>query len=238
MGKKGILGDIEITPKEMQDALHANADGGDPNYIGLNDDTLNLGEAKSFVDEGDANRVFTIRFHNGTDTTQKIQFNKILEDAANHALLKEGHVVTTGASGSEKYLDAEGDPRSLDVLLELIKHTPIRVRSIIFNVSDASQLGEPLKYRKETPFMTGSTEQIIPSNFQNQNTNNTKTVEVSLKKWILGYDSTILYAIRSGVSVDMTISFGASFDPANALRKKYDAAVIAAAKYFARTQQA
>ena len=51
MGKKGILGDIEITPKEMQDALHANADGGDPNYIGLNDDTLNLGEAKSFVDD-------------------------------------------------------------------------------------------------------------------------------------------------------------------------------------------
>lgn len=235
MGKKGILGDIEISPKEMQEALHANADGGDPNYIGLNDDTLNLGEAKSFVDEGDANRVFTVRITNGTAVTQKIQFNKILEDAANHTLLAEGDIVTVDSSHK---LTCEGDPRSFDVLKELIKNTPIRVRSIIFKVSDNSQLSEPLKYRKETPFMTGSTEQLIPSTFQNQNTNNTKTVEVSMKKWILGYDSTILYAIRSGVSVDMTINFGASFDPANALRKKYDAAVIAAAKYFARTQQA
>lgn len=235
MGKKGILGDIEISPKEMQEALHANADGGDPNYIGLNDDTLNLGEAKSFVDEGDANRVFTVRITNGTAVTQKIQFNKILEDAANHTLLAEGDIVTVDSSHK---LTCEGDPRSFDVLKELIKNTPIRVRSIIFKVSDDSQLSEPLKYRKETPFMTGSTEQLIPSTFQNQNTNNTKTVEVSMKKWILGYDSTILYAIRSGVSVDMTINFGASFDPANALRKKYDAAVIAAAKYFARTQQA
>ena len=235
MGKKGILGDIEISPKEMQEALHANADGGDPNYIGLNDDTLNLGEAKSFVDEGDANRVFTVRITNGTAVTQKIQFNKILEDADNHTLLAEGDIVTVDSSHK---LTCEGDPRSFDVLKELIKNTPIRVRSIIFKVSDDSQLSEPLKYRKETPFMTGSTEQLIPSTFQNQNTNNTKTVEVSMKKWILGYDSTILYAIRSGVSVDITINFGASFDPANALRKKYDAAVIAAAKYFARTQQA
>ena len=238
MAKKGILGDIEITPKEMQDALHANADGGDPNYIGLNDDTLNIGEAKSFVDEADANKVFTLRLTNNTASTQKVQFNEILENVEGHSLLKEGVVVTVGSGESAKTLDAEGDPRSLDVLLALIKHTPIRLRSIIFKVSDDTQLSEPLKYRKETPFMTGSTEQIIPSNFQNQNTNNTKTVEVQLKKWILGYDSTILYAIRSGVSVDMTLCFGASFDPANALRKKFDAAVIAAAKYFARTQPA
>lgn len=238
MGKKGILGDIEISPKEMQEALNANADGGDPNYIGLNDDTLNLGEAKSFVDEADANKVFTIRLNNNTPSTQRVQFNEILENAENHSLLRQGDVVTVGEGASATALTAEGDPRSLDVLLKLIKHTPMRIRSIIFKVSDDTQLSEPLKYRKETPFMTGSTEQLIPSNFQNQNTNNTKTVEVSFKKWILGYDSTILYAIRSGVSVDMTINFGASFDPANALRKKFDAAVIAAAKYFARTQQA
>ena len=236
MAKKGILGDIEITPKEMQDALHANADGGDPNYIGLNDDMLNLGEAKSFVDEGDANKVFTLRITNTTQSTQKIQFNEIIAAVEGHTLLKQGNVVTVGEGQSATHLVAEGDPRSLDVLLALIKHTPIRVRSIIFKVSDDSQLSEPLKYRKETPFMTGTTEQIIPSNFQNQNTNNTKTVEVSLKKWILGYDSTILYAIRQGVSVDMTINFGGSIDPANALRKKYDAAVSAAAKYFARQQ--
>ena len=81
--------------------------------------------------------------------------------------------------------------------------------------------------------MTGSTEQLIPSTFQNQNTNNTKTVEVSMKKWILGYDSTILYALRSGVSVSLTFCFGASIDAANALRKKFEAAKATAARYFA-----
>lgn len=236
MAKKGILGDIEISSKEMQEAMKANADGSDPNYIGLNDDMLNLGDANSFVDEAESGKVFTMHLKNNTPSTQKIQFNEIIAAVEGHSLLKEGNVASAGEGQSATHLVAEGDPRSIDVLKELLKHTPMRVRSIIFKVSDDSQLSEPLKYRKETPFMTGTTEQIIPSNFQNQNTNNTKTVEVSLNKWILGYDSTILYAIRSGVSVDMTIKFGASIDPANALRKKFDAAVIAAARYFARSQ--
>ncbi len=236
MAKKGILGDMEITPKEMQEALKANADGGDPNYIGLNDDMINFGEAESFVDEGDSNKVFTVRLTNNTNTTQKIQFNDTIANVENHHLLQEGDVVVVGTGADARALTAEGDPRSLDVLLKLIKNSPMRVRSIIFKVSDDSQLSEPIKYHQETPFKTGVTEQRIPSNFQNQNTNNTKTVEVSFKNWILGYDSTILYSIRSGVSVDLTICFGASIDAANALRKKYSAAVSTAAKYFARTQ--
>jgi len=229
------VGDLELSSKEMQNALKAAADGSIGSYVGINDDMLNLGEAESFLDESEAGKEFTIRFVNGTDSIQRIQFNRILGiTLADHHLLCQGHVVTTGTSGSEKYLDAEGDPRSLDILLALISEAPVRVRKIKFNVSDASQLDEPIKYTVETPFKTGMTEQKIPSTYQGQDTNNTKTVEVDFKNWILGFDSTISYAIRSGVSVSMTLFLGASVDLSNALRVKHQKAVKSAAQYVAR----
>lgn len=229
MSKKGILGDIEISSKEMQDALKANADGGS-SYIGLGDDMLDFGQAESFVDEADGGKEFTIRLTNNTTATQRIQFNEILESVADHHLLKEGDVVEVDG----RKLVANGDPRSIDTLLALVKQTPMRVRSMKLNVSDAAQLDEPIKYRRETPFMTGTTEQKIPSNYQDQNTNNVKTVEVSFKNWILGYDSTMLYSIRPGVTVNLTFCFGASVSTAAALRSKYNAAVSTAAQYYAR----
>lgn len=229
MSKKGILGDIEITSKEMQEALKANADGS-ASYIGLNDDMLDFGQAESFVDEADGAKEFTIRLINNADTTQRIQFNEILENVTNHHLLKEGDV----ADVEGKKLVANGDPRSLNTLIALIKQTPMRIRSMKINVNDAAQLDEPIKYHCETPFKTSSTEQKIPSTYQDQNTNNVKTVEVSFKNWILGYDSTLLYAIRPGVTVNLTICFGASVSTASALRKKYSAAVSSAAAFYAR----
>jgi hypothetical protein len=231
MKKNGMLGDIDITSKEMQAALKANADGG-ASYIGLNDEMLNIGDAESFIDEADAGKEFTLRLVNGTAATQKIQFNPVLgQTLTGHTLLAEGDVVTVDSSHK---LTAAGDPRSYDLLLALIKESPIRVRSIKFNVSDASQLDEPIKYLVDTPFKTGVTEQKIPSTFQDQNTNNTKTVEVAFKNWILGFDSTIQYSIRAGVSVSMTLCLGASVDLANALREKHAAAVKTAATYYAR----
>lgn len=227
---KGILGDIQISNKELQEALKANADGS-IQYIGLNDDMLNFGDAESFVDEGDAEREFTIKLVNGTASAQKIQFNDFIAGTlASHTLLAEGEVVTVDSSHK---LTCEGDPRSFDVLKALIKETPLRVREIRFNVSDAAQLDEPIKYHIETPFMTGTTKQLVPSNYQDQNTQNTKTTVVPFKNCILGYDSTLSYNIRSGVTVTMVLRFGASLDLANALRKKYAAAVATAARFYA-----
>lgn len=227
---KGILGDMQISNKELQEALKANADGS-IQYIGLNDDMLNFGDAESFVDEGDAEREFTIKLVNGTASAQKIQFNDFIAGTlASHTLLAEGDVVTVDSSHK---LTCEGDPRSFDVLKALIKETPLRVREIRFNVSDAAQLDEPIKYHVETPFMTGTTKQLVPSNYQDQNTQNTKTTVVPFKNCILGYDSTLSYNIRSGVTVTMVLRFGASLDLANALRKKYAAAVATAARFYA-----
>lgn len=225
------FGDVELSQKELRNALMANADGSGA-YIGLQDQVLNIGDAESFIDEGDSNKVFTLNLVNKTSTKQKVQFNDIIAAIAGHSLLKEG-VVATDSQGD---LTCEGDPRSYDILLALIKETPMRVRSIKFNVSDASQLDEVLKYQTETPFETGNTKQVIPSTKQDQNTQNTKMVEVTLQDWQLAYDSTILYTIRPGVSVAMTFTFGASFDPSYALHTKYKAAKKSAASFYAQQQ--
>lgn len=224
-------GDMELSQKDLNNALMANADGSGA-YIGLGDQLLNIGDAQSFIDEGDSNKVFTINLVNKTASKQKVQFNEIIAAIAGHSLLKEG-VVATDSQGD---LTCEGDPRSYDILLALIKETPMRVRSIKFNVSDASQLDEVLKYQTETPFETGNTKQVIPSTKQDQNTQNTKMVEVTLQDWQLAYDSTILYTVRPGVSVAMTFTFGASIDPSHALHAKYKAAKKSAASFYAQQQ--
>lgn len=234
MSKQARLGDIVFTNKEMKDALLANADGGVENYVGLNDDMVNFGSAESFIDESDAAKEFTMRITNGTAATQKIQLNEIIENVAGYNLLQEGNVVTVGEGASATHVTAEGDPRSIDTLLAYIKKCPMRVRAIKFNVSSEQQLDEPLKYQCETPFMTGTTVQKVPSTFQDQNTNNTKTVEVELKDWILSHSSTILYSIRAGVSVNLTFFFGAALDSSEALKKKHRRAISTAAKFYAR----
>ncbi len=231
MKKNGFLGDITFTSKEMKDALKASADGGVENYIGLNDDSIDFGKAESFVDESEGEKEFNLSIVNNTGKTQKIQFNEIIAPQDGCSLLKEGVI----AQDDETHqLKAEGDPRSIDILCALIKHAPMRLRAVRFNVNNEIQLDELLKYVRETPFETGITSQKKPSNFQDQNTNNTKTVTVDLKDWVLGHDSTVLYSIRAGETVNITLYFGASFDAAKALRKKHDRATKTAAQFFAR----
>ena len=234
MEKTSKLGDIAFTTKEMKDALKANADGSNQNYIGLYDEMVDFGEAESFIDESEGGKEFTLRITNNTSAIQKIQFNEIIANPQGYNLLREGNIVTVGAGDSAVSLVAEGDPRSIDILVDYIKHAPMRLRKIKFNVSDDQQLDEPIKYQEETPFKTGSTVQKVPSTFQDQNTNNVKTVDVEFKNWILGHNSTVLYAIRPGVSVNLTLSFGGALDVSSALVKKYKKASSTAAKYFAR----
>lgn len=229
------LGDMEISSKEMQAALKANADGGDQNYIGLNDDMLNFGEAESFIDETESGKNFTIRLTNTTEETQVVQFGRLLGIALEEGvvLLKEGVLVEV--DGSHKF-SAKGTPRSVDILLALIDKTPMHIHSIKFNVNNQSQLDEPIKYLTETAFAKGTEKQVTPSDFHDQDTNNVNTVEVSFKDWILAYDSTVQYSVLPGETVTLVIKLGASIDPANALRTKYKAAVKTAAKYYARQQ--
>lgn len=234
METKNKLGDVVFTNKELKDALKANADGGKELYIGINDDSIDFGKAESFIDESEGEKEFNLSIVNNTDSVQKIQFNEIIAAQDGYDLLKQGVIKTVGEGDDAKELTAEGDPRSIDVLTALISKAPMRLRAVRFNVNNEGQLDELMKYVRETPFETGVTSQKKPSNFQDQNTNNTKTVTVDLKDWILGHDSTILYSIRAHETVNLTLYFGASYDLAKALRKKHARAIKAAATYYAQ----
>ena len=148
------LGDINFTSKELKDALKANADGGAESYVGLNDDTMDFGRAESFIDESEGEKEFNLSITNNTAATQKIQFNEIIAAQEGYNILKEGVVATIGEGENAKTLEANGDPRSIDLLANLIKHAPMRLRAIRFNVDNEGQLDEVLKYVRETPFET------------------------------------------------------------------------------------
>ena len=211
------MGDINLSPAELKQALQRSADGGAA-YVGSGDQMLNLGKAESFADESRTDNVFTLTITNKSEKAARVQFNEIISGKlADHGILAEGDVDCSSLA----QVNCVGDPRSIDILAAYIKHAPIRLRSIKFNVSDPAQLDEPIKYIQETAFRSGLTEQKIPSTFQDQNTNNANMVTVEYDECILGFDSTLLYKIRPGVTVSLTMSFGAAVDTANALRRKY-----------------
>lgn len=226
-----MFGDISVSSKEMQEAIAANADGQE-NYVGLNDAMLDFGDANSFINESEANKEFTMKFVNGTAATQKIQFNKVLEDVANHTVIKEGNIVTVSGS-PDTYLTGNGDPASIDKLLKLIEFSPLRVRAIKIDVNSEAQLSEPIKMYESNVFRTDSHRQIVPSNYQDQTTNNTKTVTVDVN-YVLSMRHTLLYAIRPSAEVTMTFFFGASLDLDTALNQKYRKCVNTAAAFIGR----
>lgn len=62
----------------------ANADGSGA-YIGLGDQLLNIGDAQSFIDEGDSNKVFTINLVNKTAPSRRCSSttsSPLLQDTA------------------------------------------------------------------------------------------------------------------------------------------------------------
>lgn len=226
MSKQAKMGDILFSQKEMKDALYANADGSAQTYVGLNDDTVNFGEAESFIDESESGKVFSVRITNTSDSTQKLQLNEIIQNKDGYAIMKEGDVV--------EGLTVTGDPRSFDTLAAYIANNAIRARSIKLNVSDEAQLDVPLKHLSESPFMSEVVRQVVPADQHDQKTTNTKTVDMEFKDWILSDTSTLLYEVRAGVSVNMTIRFGASIDGAHTLKSKHARATRTAARYFAQ----
>lgn len=222
MSKEIKVGDIKLTEAQIQSALKARAEG-NPLYYGKGDTLLDFGAASSFLDENETGKRFSMRIVNAGDTDQKVQFNEIIADLENAEIIAEGALGDTDVT-------VTGTPRSVDILRNYVKQNPLRLRSIKLNVSDVAQLDEPIVFHTESPFGTMAEVQRIPSEYQDQNTNNPKMSEVSdIKDWCLSDKSTILYNIQAGKSVTLTFVFGASFDAAGALAKKAESAANTAA---------
>lgn len=222
------VGAIEISEKQLQKALSANAEG--QNYTGAGDNLLDFGSAQSFLDEDSTAKRFAFRIVNAGASAIGIHLNDIIASIANSNVIAEGTVATD--------LTCTGSPRSIDVMKKFLENNPTRIRSIKLSVDNESQLDEPLRYITETPFKTGVEENRIPSDYQSQDTNNPKMVEVDdVKDWILSPESTIAYSIRAGRTVNISILFGASVDTTKALAKKADEAAQTVAAAYVRSKQ-
>lgn len=223
------VGDIVITGENIKRAAGARAEG--QSYIGLDDSMLDFGRAQSFLDETKSEKRFSLKLKNSSaEKTIYIQFNNTL------CGVKSGcHLLKDGAIDTD--LTVTGTPNKAELLAAYLGATPTRLMSAKFNVDDAEQLDEPIKMIVETPFGSPDERQRVPSEEQSQGTNNPKMSEITdFSNWICGSKSTIIYGIRPGRTVNLSLVFGASADTTHYLDQKADEAAVNAAAAYARAK--
>ncbi len=222
------IGSVEISEKMVQDALNARAEGN--GYTGAGDNMIDFGSASSFVDEDSSAKRFSLKITNKSAEDVLLQLNEIIAGIEGSKVVKEGTVVEN--------VTAKGSPRSIEILKNYIASNPIRLRSIKLNVDNVEQLDQPLRYIVETPFKTGVEEERIPSNYQNQDTNNPLMTEVTdIKEWVLSKFSTVAFKVGAGRTVNLSILFGASIDLKKALDKKAVEAAQTVATAYVRSKK-
>lgn len=222
------IGSVEISEKMVQDALNARAEGN--GYTGAGDNMIDFGSASSFVDEDSSAKRFSLKITNKSAVDVLLQLNEIIAGIEGSKVVKEGTVVEN--------VTAKGSPRSIEILKNYIASNPIRFRSIKLNVDNVEQLDQPLRYIVETPFKTGVEEERIPSNYQNQDTNNPLMTEVTdIKEWVLSKFSTVAFKVGAGRTVNLSILFGASIDLKKALDKKAVEAAQTVATAYVRSKK-
>lgn len=204
---------IDLSEKDFERAAAAKADTG---YIGAGDALLDLGKASSFGYENKTCRSFNITFKNtSADKTVFVQFNDLIsgkvEDKYN--IIKNGIVAET--------LTIQGTTNDAALLAAYLKEYPSRIHSMKFRVDDPDQLDEPITLHTVNVFGNPDTESITPSLKHSENTNNPNVVDIDeCVDWLCSSKSTILYGIRPGRTVNLTINFGASLDTAHYLNTK------------------
>ena len=203
---------IKLSERDYENALNAKADTG---YVGAGDALVNLGKASSFAYENKTGKIVDLKFKNTSeDKTVYVQFNELLSG------VKEGfNVIKDGIV--EGTLNIQGNPNSASLLAAFLKTNPSRIHSMKIRVDDPDQLDEQIKLYTIDVFGDPKTEPITPSTKHSENTSNPKVVEIDdCIDWICSEKSTVLYGIRPGRTVNLTIKFGASVDTAHYLNTK------------------
>ncbi len=203
---------INLSEEDFKRASDAKVDTG---YVGAGDPLLDMGKASSFATENNTNRRFQIILKNtSADKTVFVQFNKILTGVMDNCnLIQEGKIAET--------LTVQGTPNSASLLAAYLESNPTRIHAIQFKVDDPEQLDEPIKFHALNVFGNPNTEQLVPSSKHSENTNNPKVVEIDeCIDWLCSDKSTIIYGVRPGRTVTLTIKFGASVDTANYLTRQ------------------
>jgi hypothetical protein len=220
------MSNLGLKKKDIKEALHANANG--EFYTGSGDKHLNFHKADSFSDEGESCKKFDIKCVNKSESKIiKIQLNNLISGVIDGChVLKQGDIDTD--------LEVSGTPNNASLLAAYLEKYPTRISQIKIKVDDADQLDEPVQLVRMNVFGSKEEEIRIPSDDQDGSTNNILSATLrDLVDWDCSDKSTVVFGIRPGRRVNISIVFGASFDgeyylneSAKAARRTVAAAVV------------
>lgn len=211
------IGSMPINESALSQAFKGRAEG--TGYSGAGDNLLDFGKATSFINEGNAGRVFTYTIANASSSDVDVCLNPGSQAVETGSFAAADGTITTSVTGS-------GRPSSIAKFLNYAKHNPTRIKGIQIQVSNEAQLANPIRFKTINPFKAvDSEEERIPTNYQNPADSNTKLVEISdVEGWGVSDESQLYLTVGAGYSVTVTLVCGASFDAAKALNKKADEA--------------
>ena len=213
MSGQNIMGGINR--QNVQQVVRRKAEGS--NYIGVGDNLLDFGSAKSFLQEDNAGKIFSINISNtGASELAVALFAGNFAEGSSYLgsakVVKDGEIVAD--------LNAKGTPEKIEALSAYMKANPSRLRAIKVKADDEAQLDYAITYKSVSPFKSPITEERIPSQYASSKDQNSKVIELTDIDWILGADNILLTTIGAGRSVVISLVFGASLDTEKGLQNK------------------
>lgn len=214
------FGSMAISEENKRKALQGMAEGS--KYSGAGDVFVEFGKATSFLNEGNAGRVITLKVVNASAADVKValyagQVASLLT-ADGYSVMADG-TITTSVTGSAR-------PSSVAASKAYFDNNPTRISKIQFQVDDVAQYSEALLFRTYDPFKNSyDEEERIPENYQSSQDFNTKCVTIDdVDGWQFQPMSALLLKVQAGRTVTIAFACGASINLASALNKKHDEA--------------
>lgn len=131
-----------------------------------------------------------------------------------------GQETGTGATAGLVATANEGITATIEDLQEYLKLHPSKVVAIQITSDSETQVKQSLVIRKLNPFKETETRIIRPSNFQDQDTIQSKTVVFPVDNLQIDALTTVQYSVIPGANVNINLIFGASASLAKALDAK------------------
>lgn len=137
----------------------------------------------------------------------------------------DGFGVEGAAAGNTGPLTiSSNEGKSVEELQEYLKLHPSKVIAIQITSDSDLQVKQSLVVRRLNPFKETETRIIRPSNFQDQDTIQSKTVVFPVDNLQIDALTEVLYSVVPSATVNINLIFGASASLSAALKKKADRA--------------
>lgn len=233
-----------MTPKERiqklaEAGLTSNFTGhemgaGNSPYTGANDPSVSfIGNASSFTDETKNGIDYTISITNtGVSAEDRILalhpgFLTAAGDIRNAsgtvaaAIVSDGEIIAT----ADKKVICSGKPKPIAQLQKFVNNNPTRFTGMKITVNNTAQFDEELYVYRLSPFKTMEDSRINPSNFKNSNQTDDKRVEIPLHDFQLDNQTVVVFTLKAGCSITITMFAGAIANTAGELNTKAKAAL-------------